>query len=79
MSKYFSRIPKGEGKEGCFHALNNGWIGGGVDSRENFALSKQHYYLRRRVNVWGDLIRIRYGEKPSDSPFAWEYMKTYVQ
>lgn len=25
------------------------------------------------------MIRIRYGEKPSDSPYAWEYMKQYVQ
>lgn len=62
----------------CFYALNNGWVGG-ADSRENFALSKQFYYLRRRVNVWGDLIRIKYGEKPIDSPYAWEYMTKYVQ
>lgn len=31
------------------------------------------------MNIWGDLIRIRYGDKPSDSPYAWEYMKNYVQ
>lgn len=42
-------------------------------------MSKQFYYLRRRVNVWGDLIRIRYGDKPIDSPYAWEYMTKYVQ
>ena len=37
-----------------------------------------YYYLRRRVNVWGDLIRIRYGHKPSDSPEAWNHMLGYV-
>jgi glycogen debranching enzyme len=35
--------------------------------------------LRRRVNAWGDLLRIRYGDKPSDSPKAWEFMRNYVQ
>jgi len=26
------------------------------------------------VSVWGDLIRIRYGDSPEDSP-AWKYMR----
>lgn len=40
--------------------------------------TKNFYYLRRRVSVWGDLIRIRYGENPGDSP-AWEHMTNYVK
>jgi len=49
--------------------LNNGWVGGAV-SNENLATSNNFYYLRRKVNSWGDLLRIRYGDSPLDSP-AW--------
>lgn len=58
----------GESEE--FYAINNGWVGG-ADSRELFVLSKEYYYLRRRVNIWGDLLRIRYGECPADAPKSW--------
>lgn len=52
---------------------------GGADSREIFITSKEFYYLRRKVNAWGDLLRIRYGEKPEDSPVAWQHMLEYVR
>lgn len=29
--------------------------------------------------VWGDLVRIRYGEKFSDAPKSWRYMTEYVK
>lgn len=70
VNKYFSRV---DGTDGEFYAINNGWVGGN-DSTELFVTSEEYYYLRRRVNVWGDLIRIRYGKKPSDSPAAWKHM-----
>lgn len=57
--------------------MNNGWVGG-TNSNENLATSDQFFYLRRKVNSWGDLIRIRYGETPLDSP-AWEYISEYVK
>jgi hypothetical protein len=41
--------------------LNNGWVDGN-DARDLFVLSSEYFYLRRRVNSWGDLIRIRYGK-----------------
>jgi glycogen debranching enzyme len=75
VERYFSRV---EGKKGSFYALNNGWVGGN-NARELFVTSKEYYYFRRRVNAWGDLIRIRYGHKPSDSPVAWDHMTTYVR
>jgi len=65
---YFTKV---DGKKGDFYALNNGWVGGDFDSRELFVTSKQHYYLRRRIHSWGDLIRIRYGNQPADSPIVW--------
>lgn len=50
----------------------------GGDPSENMVTNKYFYYLRRKVNVWGDLIRIRYGNSPKDSP-AWEHMLKYVK
>jgi glycogen debranching enzyme len=58
-------------------ALNNGWVMG-ADTNENLVTTKNFYYLRRRVSVWGDLIRIRYGSNLDDSP-AVAHMKKYVQ
>lgn len=71
VNKYFSRVA---GVDGDFFALNNGWVGGDNDSRELFVTSKNYYYLRRRVNSWGDLLRVRYGNEPADSPAAWKHM-----
>lgn len=50
----------------------------GADTSENLVTTKNFYYLRRKVSVWGDLIRIRYGDSPEDSP-AWNHMRKYVQ
>lgn len=44
---------------------------------ENLVTTHHFYYLRRRVSVWGDLIRIRYGDNREDSP-AWKHMEEYV-
>ena len=58
--------------------MNNGWVEGN-DSRELFILSNEYFYLRRRVNVWGDTIRLRYEKQPSDSPVAWAHMLECVR
>ena len=68
VSKYFTQVISLEGKK--FYALNNGWVHN-IDKSVNFIYSKQFYFLRRRVHIWGDLVRIRYGKKPEDSPLSW--------
>lgn len=48
-----------------------------ADPMEDFAMKGWHY-LRRTINIWSDSVKLRYGEKPSDSPFLWEHMSRYV-
>lgn len=61
-----------------FFALNNGWVMNG-DPLENFATSNNFHYLRRNVHIWGDLAKLRFGNKKSDSPKLWKRFKEYVQ
>ena len=46
---------------------------------QNFALLPSKAYLRRQVIVWGDCVKLRYGTGPSDNPWLWQHMTTYVR
>ncbi|KAK6465415.1 glycogen debranching enzyme [Scheffersomyces coipomensis] len=74
---YFTRFTqKSTGEEWAL--ANNGWIWGG-NPLVDFASSQSRAYLRREVIVWSDCVKLRYGEKPSDSPQLWDRMKKYTQ
>lgn len=60
-----------------YSVANNGWIWN-ADPLSNFALPPSKAYLRREVIVWGDCVKLRYGDSPEANPWLWEHMKTYV-
>ena len=57
--------------------VHNGWIGD-HDPQEDFAFEENFHFLRRSINIWGDSIKLRYGDSPEESPFLWQHMEKYV-
>jgi glycogen debranching enzyme len=82
VDTYFTRIPKNpttaKHDPRALAVANNGWIWA-ADPLANFALPPSKAYLRREVIVWGDCVKLRYGDGPSDNPWLWNHMTEYVQ
>ncbi|KAH0787321.1 Glycogen debranching enzyme [Histomonas meleagridis] len=74
-NRYFSEI---QTNKGMIIFANNGWIYSN-DPTEDFILENKEYYIRRKVNIWGDNVKLKYGNKKEDNPFLWDYMTKYVQ
>ena len=75
---YFTRIAPHADKDPLKYSVaNNGWIWN-ADPLQNFALLPSKAYLRREVIVWGDCVKLRYGDGPSSNPWLWQHMTTYV-
>ncbi|RDX54237.1 glycoside hydrolase family 13 protein [Lentinus brumalis] len=75
VEPYFTRLKKED--PATYSLANNGWIWN-ADPLSNFALWPSKAYLRREVIVWGDCVKLRYGDGPSSNPWLWEYMTKYV-
>lgn len=80
VESYFVRLPENEiTKKHDPKSLAlacNGWL---WDNTSDFASSKHKSYLRRQVISWGDCVKLRYGDKPEDSPFLWDFMAKYTR
>ncbi|XP_037040350.1 glycogen debranching enzyme isoform X3 [Bradysia coprophila] len=66
--------------KGKYFMAHNGWVMN-ADPLLDFAAQQPgrgNVYLKRELISWGDSIKLRFGEKPADSPYLWNYMKEYV-
>ncbi|KAE8356641.1 glycogen debranching enzyme [Aspergillus coremiiformis] len=82
VETYFTRLPANavtkQHKPTALALVNNGWIWNADAMRDN-AGPDSKAYLRREVIVWGDCVKLRYGNSPEDSPFLWEFMTKYTR
>lgn len=82
IETYFTRLPLNETTKkhnpDALALVNNGWVWAADAMRDN-AGPKSRAYLRREVIVWGDCVKLRYGDGPSDNPFLWDHMAKYTR
>ena len=82
VEPYFTRLFEGSSsvehdpKRHCL--INNGWIWG-ADAMKDSAGSNSRAYLLRQVIVWGDCVKLRYGQSREDNPFLWDHMAQYTR
>jgi len=57
---------------------HNGWVMDD-DPLRCFADEGQFVYLRRDLLQWSDIIKLRFGNSPSDCPALFDYMKEYTR
>ena len=82
IETYFTRLPSNattkKHKPGSLALVNNGWKWA-ADALKDHAGPDSRAYLRREIIVWSDCVKLRYGKKPDDNPFLWEFMAKYTR
>lgn len=78
FEEYEKLIYTEKGKEYMAH---NGWVMN-ADPLSDFALpqpGRGNVYIKRELIAWGDSVKLRFGERPEDSPYLWNHMRKYVE
>jgi glycogen debranching enzyme len=82
IESYFTRLPLNETTKKhnpeALALVNNGWVWA-ADALKDNAGWKSRAYLRREVIVWGDCVKLRYGDGPQDNPYLWDRMARYTR
>lgn len=82
IESYFTRLPSNSATKKhnprSLFLVNNGWIWA-ANAMKDHAGPDSRAYLRREVIVWGDCVKLRYGDSPADNPFLWEFMAKYTR
>ncbi|OLL22964.1 Glycogen debranching enzyme [Neolecta irregularis DAH-3] len=82
VETYFTRLPHNERtknhSEDSLILANNGWVWE-CNPLDDFASPSQSVYLFRKVIVWGDCVKLRYGSSYDDNPFLWDHMAQYTR
>eukprot|EP01091_Cochliopodium_minus_P012931 TRINITY_DN4039_c0_g1_i1.p1 TRINITY_DN4039_c0_g1~~TRINITY_DN4039_c0_g1_i1.p1 ORF type:complete len:1528 (+),score=372.55 TRINITY_DN4039_c0_g1_i1:37-4584(+) len=73
--RYFTSFKDKNNKDVAL--AHNGWMYTD-DPLLDFASQYSEAYYLRRVIVWEDCIKLRYGEKYEDNPYLWKRMEEYV-
>ena len=81
VDTYFTRLPINQNTRNHhpdeMKLANNGWIWN-ADPLVNFAADGCKAYLRRQVIVWGDCVKLRYGDSKESNPWLWNHMELYT-
>lgn len=77
MDRHLDSDSLGRGVNLQYIMANNGWIMG-ANPITDFASPASRAYLRRELVIWGDCVKLRYGESSSDCPYLWEHMRIYT-
>jgi glycogen debranching enzyme len=78
IDSYFTRLDSPSLAPDESMLANNGWIWN-ADPLINFAGKESKAYLLRQVIVWGDCVKLNYGDCKEDNPWLWNHMAEYTK
>lgn len=89
VAPYFTHSPLAEFRigreeelmytEGQRFKAHNGWVMGACSAIGSDSSINSSVYFKRELIAWGDCIKLRYGQEPSDVPYLWDHMRRYVE
>ena len=82
IETYFTRLPANDRTakhdRRSLALANNGWVWNADAMRDNAGRRSKSYLLRELI-VWGDCVKLRYGDGPDANPYLWRRMVDYTR